>query len=138
MSTITTDDITGKKEELAKKIKQYADKIEQWRKELEALEITERLLTGSTESSTDKKRREIGEAVLQCLPAGDATHYKLIAVSVSKVLGREIKPNAMYNFLNRAIEKGDLPITKLQDGLYERTKGPGDADGVSVAVSVQN
>lgn len=137
MGTITTEDITGKKDELSKKIKQYEEKITQWKTELEALCITERLLTGNSESATEKKRKEMGDAVLRAL-ASEPLHYKLIASKVSNDLGKEIKPNAMYNFLNRAIERTELPVQKMQEGLYTRTKGEGHTDGVSTSVDVQS
>lgn len=37
--------------------------------------------------------------------------------------GKEIKPNAMYQFLNRAIERAELPIQKMEEGQYAQTKG---------------
>lgn len=132
MATITTEEIAGKKEELTKKVKQYEEKIAQWKKEFEALEITERLLTGNAESTTDKKRKEIGDSVLRAI-ATDALHYKLIALKVSADLGKEIKPNAMYNFLNRAIERNEIPIQKMEEGKYARTKGAEDVQRVEAA-----
>lgn len=133
MTTITTEGITGKKEELAKKIKYHTEKLEECRKDLEALERTERLLTGVSETATDKKRKEIGDAVLRALPDMQPVHYRVISEKVSTDLGKEIKQNAMYNFLNRAIERAELPIQKMEEGQYARTKGAEDDQRVEAA-----
>jgi len=132
MTTIQTEDIEGKKADIAKKIKYYSDKLEQAQADLDALERVEKILTGVAESATERRRKEIGEAVLVAIGSKEPMHYKDIAAIVTQNSKHEIKPGAMYNFLNRAIEKKELQIQRTENGLYIRTKeGASSTEGES-------